>query len=35
MDYELGDNSSIRINQGNLIYSTGTEFTGKIMVSME
>ena len=29
MDYELGENSSIRINQGNLIYSTGTEFTGQ------
>ena len=29
MDYELGENSAIRINQGNLIYSTGTEFTGE------
>ena len=29
MDFELGENSAVRINQGNLIYSSGTEFTGE------
>jgi flagellar capping protein FliD len=29
MDYELGQNSSIRINNGDLIYSTESEFTGQ------